>query len=114
MDKNSLLVGYCCFGEDAQVPGGDYHQGEPGILDIGIGLKPDLTGKGLGFDFVKEILEFAVRSYQPDEFRVTVAAFNQRSLNLFIRLGFRKTYSFTRDLISVDFVQLECPVKELS
>ena len=110
LDEDTKLVGYCCFGEDALVPGGDYTRGEPEVLDLGIGMRPDLTSKGFGKDFVKEILAFASRTYQPSTFRVTVAAFNQRSIRTFQRLGFKETHQFTRDLEKIKFVQLERPV----
>src|SRR5207302_6754773 len=48
------LVGFACFGSDAQVPGGDYCG--VGILDVGLGLRPDLTGKGIGRSFVEAII----------------------------------------------------------
>jgi hypothetical protein len=41
-------IGFCCFGPDAQLRGGDYH--EP-ALDVGLGLRPDLVGKGLEVAF---------------------------------------------------------------
>lgn len=107
LNERSELIGYCCFGKDAQVPGGDYSQGEPVILDIGVGLHPDFTGRGLGKDFVSAILTFAARTYAPNIYRVTVAAFNQRSLKLFRSLGFRETHTFIRDLVEIEFIQLE-------
>ena len=53
------LVGYCCYGLDAQVPGGEYLINMPAVLDIGVGMKPNLTGAGRGHDFVSAILEYA-------------------------------------------------------
>ena len=44
-DERGELIGYRCFGADAQVPGGDY---SAAALDMGGGLRPDLTGQGLG------------------------------------------------------------------
>jgi ribosomal-protein-alanine N-acetyltransferase len=41
-DEHGDLVAYCCFGLDAQVPGGDY---SAAALDIGLGVRPDLTGQ---------------------------------------------------------------------
>jgi hypothetical protein len=40
------LAGFFCLGPGGQLPGFDYADG--GSLDIGLGLKPDLTGRGLG------------------------------------------------------------------
>ena len=42
VDENDELLGFCNFGADARVPGGIYHQP---ALDIGIGMRPDLTGR---------------------------------------------------------------------
>lgn len=112
LDRSGELTGFCCFGEDARVPGGEYNKGEPGVLDIGVGLKPELTGQGLGNDFVRAVLNFAENTYQPENFRVTVANFNQRSLKTFQSLGFSITHHFTRELVEVNFTQLERPVYE--
>ncbi len=47
------LAGFCCYGQDAQVPGGDY--AAPAI-DVGLGMRPDLVGQGLGDEFLRSIL----------------------------------------------------------
>jgi hypothetical protein len=48
-DEHGHLVAYCCFGPDGQVPGGDY---STAALDIGLGVRPDLTGQGHGLTYV--------------------------------------------------------------
>ena len=107
LDQAGELVGYCCYGKDAQVPGGDYSRSEPGVLDVGVGLHPDLTGQGRGRAFVTAVLQYARKVYNPDVFRVTVADFNQRSLNTFRKLGFEVTAHFVRRPDSMPFTQLE-------
>lgn len=54
-DDNGEFIGYFCFGENAQVPGGrDAHlYGGEDVIDIGLGMKPALTGKGLEKCFFK-------------------------------------------------------------
>ena len=49
VEDSAQLVGYCCFGEEARVPG---IGPEVGTLDIGYGMRPDLVGKGQGRAFV--------------------------------------------------------------
>ncbi|NJN83096.1 MAG: GNAT family N-acetyltransferase [Caldilineaceae bacterium] len=94
-DKKGALIGFCCFGEAARVPGGNYS--EIGALDIGLGLRPDLTGKGLGTDFLGAILGFAEVRYAPTSFRATIALFNQRSRRLFAHAGFEERARFFAD-----------------
>lgn len=112
LDGSGDLVGYCCFGEDARVAGGDYSRGEPEVLDVGIGLRPDLVGQGLGHGFVTDILEYARKTFQPDLFRVTVADFNLRSLKTFQKLGFERTNHFDRHPDGMSFTELERSVHE--
>ena len=48
-DDQGDLIGYFCFGANAQVPGGrdaNLYGGED-VIDIGLGMKPALTGKGI-------------------------------------------------------------------
>ena len=84
-DETGRLVGFCCFGEDAQVPGGDYSL--PAV-DVGLGLHPDLTGRGLSHSFLEKILHLGMTLFAPEFFRATVAAVNERSLRLFEGSGF--------------------------
>jgi len=105
--NEDVLVGYCCYGLDAQVPGGNYHRGEPEILDVGVGLAPDLTGQGLGAGFVKAILAYAWKTFRPAVFRVTIADFNQRSMITFLNQGFEVSGHFIREIGKMPFTQLE-------
>jgi [ribosomal protein S18]-alanine N-acetyltransferase len=91
-DRNDLVAFYC-FGRDARVPGGDY---SPPALDLGSGLRPDLTGQGWGLTLVSAGLEFASRTFAPPAFRVTVAAFNKRALRVYHKANFHDTQSFYR------------------
>ena len=85
------LVAYACFGPDARVRGGDY---EADALDVGLGLRPDLTGHGHGLALVEAILDFARGAFAPTAFRLTVAAFNQRALCVYERAGFQAVQTF--------------------
>lgn len=102
-DETLTLVAFRCFGADGQVPGGDYDQP---ALDTGGGLRPDLTGRGLGLEVLKAGLEFGRAAFHPDTFRVTVAAFNQRALTVCERAGFRPVQQFGRKSDGLEFVVL--------
>ena len=85
-DAAGRLCGFCCFGRDARVPGGDYADRE--ALDIGLGMHPDLVGHGHSGPFLAAILDFARAEYASPRFRATVAGFNQRSRRMFEKAGF--------------------------
>ena len=93
-DSDDLLVGFCCLGFEGQVPGGDYALD---ALDVGIGMRPELTGQGLGAEFLGAVLAYAVETYAPTRLRATVAAFNRRSQRAFQKHGFHWESSFVSD-----------------
>lgn len=80
------LVGYCCFGAEARVPGVDE---EEGTLDVGYGMRPDLVGKGWGRSFVTAILDFAVTEFAPEQLRLLILGWNRRSHKVAMTLGFK-------------------------
>jgi RimJ/RimL family protein N-acetyltransferase len=87
------LLAFCCFGPEAQVPGGEY---EAGLLDVGLGVRPDLTGQGHGDTYVRAVLDFAAEEFAPGGYRVTVAEFNERALRVWERACFRRVQRFER------------------
>jgi RimJ/RimL family protein N-acetyltransferase len=90
--EGAELVGFCCFGEEGRVRGGNY---AAPALDVGIAIRPDLTGRGLGRRYMGAILEFAEAQFQPPALRLTVAAFNARARRLYANLGFRSAQRFS-------------------
>jgi ribosomal-protein-alanine N-acetyltransferase len=123
-DQEGVLVAYCCYGPDAQVPGGDY--GLPAV-DVGLGLRPDLTGQGQGLSYVQAVLDFAQQASDagsvvgalrtalpagvadPPPFRVTVAAFNLRARRVWEKAGFRIVQRFERAGDALPFVVMIKP-----
>jgi RimJ/RimL family protein N-acetyltransferase len=87
-----LLVGFCCYGDDARVPGGDY--GLRNAVDVGLGLNPGLIGRGFSHAFLAAVLDWGRECFEPDFFRATVAAINVRSQGMFSRAGFYITQRF--------------------
>ena len=90
-DEAEELIGYRCFGEDGRIPGGDYRSA---ALDMGGGLRPDLTGQGRGAHFMEAAFAFARRHFAPVAFRATVAAFNTRALRVCEQVGYRQVQTF--------------------
>jgi [ribosomal protein S18]-alanine N-acetyltransferase len=94
IDEESTLIGFCCFGEDARVPG---LEEEEGVLDVGAGLRPDLTGIGLGGQFLREACRLGEELYSPLRFRLVVAAFNRRAQMVAHALGFEAAGTHVSD-----------------
>jgi RimJ/RimL family protein N-acetyltransferase len=88
------LIGFCTFGEDARIPGGDY---SAEALDIGLGIRPSSTGLGRGAGFVDAVVAHAVATHPPSPLRVTIATWNERARRVWTRCGFRETARFTVD-----------------
>lgn len=85
------LIGFRSFGVDGQVPGWDYDES---ALDTGGGLRPELTGRGLGREVIAAGLDYGRERFTPAAFRVTVAAFNARALHTVRSLGFERVGAF--------------------
>ena len=96
------LIAFCCFGPDARVPGGGY---DADALDVGLGLRPDLVGVGLGRLLLDAVTAFADRSFGARPLRATVAAFNQAALRVCLAAGLERVSVFRSDS-GAEFVQL--------
>ena len=59
------------------------------IVNIGLGLRPELTGQGYGLAFVQAGIEFGKGCYAPASFQLTVAPFNKRAIKVYTRAGFK-------------------------
>ena len=89
--NDGRLIGFRSFGPDGQVPGWVY---DSSALDTGGGLRPELTGQGLGRTAISTGLDFGRRTLAPAAFRVTVATFNVRAQHVVESLGFANIGSF--------------------
>jgi RimJ/RimL family protein N-acetyltransferase len=93
------LIGYVCYGCSACVPAGfnagAYSRND--IVDIGLGMRPDLCGKGMGLSLLKAGLDYARELFNNDKFRLTVATFNKRAVKVYERAGFSKEITFVKE-----------------
>lgn len=88
------LVGFCSFGVDGRVPGGNY---EDDALDVGAGMDPALVGNGYGRAFLGAIVEYATRELNAVQLRATIASWNERALRAARSVGFRTISTFQTD-----------------
>ncbi len=103
LDAQGTLIAYRCFGKDAQVSGGDYRAD---ALDMGGGLRPDLTGQGLGPHIMRAAMDFARPLFTPHAFRVTVAEFNLRARRACEKIGYVSVQKFIAPHNGMPFVVL--------
>lgn len=79
---------YCVRNELNELIGFFSFEPEHDTLIIGLGLRPDLIGKGLGREFIQAGLEFGKHRFHPARFRLSVATFNQRAIQVYEQFGF--------------------------
>jgi ribosomal-protein-alanine N-acetyltransferase len=82
-DGTGDLIGYFSF-----------KNGDPGTLVIGLGLRPERTGQGLGGAFLQAGLEYARSRFEPASFALSVATFNRRAIAVYERAGFEAVRVF--------------------
>jgi [ribosomal protein S18]-alanine N-acetyltransferase len=80
---------------------------EAGLLEIGLGLRPDLTGRGLGAAFVEAGLEYGRARFGPEEFSLAVAAFNGRAITVYERVGFSRVRTYLHRTAGSDWEFVE-------
>ncbi|WP_204141327.1 GNAT family N-acetyltransferase [Halomicronema sp. CCY15110] len=108
LNLQGVLEGYCSFGADGQVPGGDYRAAG---LDIGMGIRPDLTGKGNGKFYAQAVVDYEIEHFQSEQLRVTIADFNQRAQRVWRKVGFEPAKAFYKTGTENKFVIL-CRILE--
>ncbi len=105
VDEHNEPIAFFCFGPDARVRGGNYAS-DTEALDIGYGLRPSLTGQGLGKLLLETGLMLGIELFSPPRFRATVASSNERSLRICRGANFVEQSRFTRDTDHREFVTL--------
>ncbi|WP_079528497.1 GNAT family N-acetyltransferase [Halobacillus hunanensis] len=78
-------------------------------IDIGLGMHPDLTGKGEGQLFLRKGLQFVYENYAPLKITLSVAVFNKRAIKVYERAGFAVVKSFQQPTNGsiYEFVKME-------
>jgi RimJ/RimL family protein N-acetyltransferase len=98
------------LGEDGRLDAFWYFDWPDDAVVIGIGLRPDLTGQGLGEAFMRAQLDYVRERWAPAAFRLFVAVWNERAIRLYERLGFREVGREIRHFELVgdhEFVRME-------
>lgn len=77
--KDSELVGYFCYNFEEE------------NMVIGLALKPEFTGCGLGYQFVKDGIELGRKTFgHGGSIKLCVANFNERAIKVYKKLGFKE------------------------
>ena len=79
------------------------------IAEIGLGLRPDLTGRGMGLVFLLKGIEFVKERYSPLSITLAVATFNKRAITVYKRSGFveEETFIQTTNGSKYEFVKMK-------
>ena len=99
------LFGFFCTGESARIPiepAASIYKSESAV-DIGLGISPCMTGRGLGRGFLSFAIECIKQNRPNAALRLTVADFNERAIKAYKALGFEKTAQFIRPSDGMQF-----------
>ena len=101
---------YGAFDQAGTLVGHYYFELQGDVLVYGLGLRPDLTGRGLGLEFFRAGLEFGRDRFRPARVVLAVAAFNERAIKVYERAGFEATGRHVRTFDwcgDVEFIDME-------
>jgi ribosomal-protein-alanine N-acetyltransferase len=93
LDYKNMLVGFFSI----------YYEDE--VMWIGIGLKPELTGRSLGLEFVNNGIEFVIKkfSYKKNYIMLAVASFNKRAIRVYEKIGFQHVEKYIQRTNGAEF-----------
>ncbi len=103
-DSQDILLGFCCLGEPARTAG---ESGHPAVLDIAIGIRSDLSGRGWGAELGRAAVAYAQSVAADRRLRTTVPDWNTAGLHVAEQSGF--TRSGTLALGGRQYIVLEQP-----
>lgn len=83
--ENNELIGFCNFAQNNNT------------VEVGLGLRPDLTGKGKGLNFVANVINFTKALFSPNQIILSVATFNQRAIKVYEKSGFKAENTYMQD-----------------
>jgi len=98
VNTEGSLIGYFCFGAEARIPTVEPNVYEADFLDIGLGIRPNHCGNGLGITFLNTGLNYARKHLGAEKIRLSVAAFNDRAIKVYEKAGFNKRCEVTHSL----------------
>jgi RimJ/RimL family protein N-acetyltransferase len=87
VDGDDVLVGFYCTGVEARVPG---LSEQPGTVDVGVGMRPDLVGVGNGRRFAEAVMAHCRDRTEAVLARAVVKEWNERSVRLAAGMGLER------------------------
>ncbi|MDT8716838.1 GNAT family N-acetyltransferase [Clostridium sp. 19966] len=75
-NEKGELIGNCSFNYDE----------EENQFMLGVQMRPELTGKGMGTEIVEAIIAFGRKEYKFNKIALFVAKFNRRAITIYERL----------------------------
>lgn len=96
-------------GEDGRLAGFFQVESRAQSVEIGLGLRPDLCGRGLGEGFTRLGIDLVRQLHGEVRITLAVAAFNARAITVYERCGFVTTGRHVRHTAGDDweFVDME-------
>lgn len=87
-----------------------YYRRDEDELEIGLAMRPNLTGHGYGLAFVRAGMAFARIRFAPKRFSLTVAEFNRRARTVYERAGFVALRTFSRNTHgkAIEYIGMGC------
>ncbi|WP_241654828.1 GNAT family N-acetyltransferase [Sporolactobacillus shoreae] len=78
-------------------------------FEVGLGMEPILTGRGLGKEFLMAAMDFVKSKYEPKKITLSVATFNQRAIKVYRKVGFKDVDTFMQDTngSTFEFLKME-------
>jgi ribosomal-protein-alanine N-acetyltransferase len=97
---------FSAFDEEGSLAGFFQFESRDKTVDVGLGLRPGLTGRRLGVEYLLADLEFARERFSPERFTLSVATFNERAIRVYERAGFRWGALYTHHTNGADHLFL--------
>lgn len=94
---------YYIVKKDDEEVGFFYFENEGDFVVIGLGMKPELTGNGMGLEFLRAGMRYAISKYNPNEIKLAVATFNERAIKVYQRAGFETDGTYMQDINGSQF-----------